>query len=67
MIAYARTKMRKMTKSQTVEAVYENGILRPLKELVDLVEYSKVRIIVEYEENPSHPLLPFAGILSTDN
>jgi predicted DNA-binding antitoxin AbrB/MazE fold protein len=56
-----------MTKSQTVEAVYENGILRPLKELVDLVEYSKVRIIVEYEENPSHPLLPFAAILSTDN
>jgi predicted DNA-binding antitoxin AbrB/MazE fold protein len=55
-----------MAKFQTVEAVYENGILRPLQVLADLAEHSKVRITIEYEENPPHPLLQFAGILSDE-
>jgi len=53
-----------MTESQTLEAIYENGILRPLKMLTGLPEHTKVKIIVEYEV--VNPLLQFAGILSDE-
>lgn len=52
-----------MADSQTIEAVYENGVLRPLQTLVGLMEHSKVKITIEYEEVSTHPLLQFAGIL----
>lgn len=55
-----------MTEPQTIEAVYENGVLRPLQTLVGLAERSKVKITIEYQEMPTHPLLQFAGILSDE-
>ena len=55
-----------MTESQTIEAVYENGVLRPLQALVGLAERSKVKVTVECQEAPTHPLLQFAGILSDE-
>jgi predicted DNA-binding antitoxin AbrB/MazE fold protein len=49
---------------QILEAIYENGVLRPLKPLEGVIEHSRVKITVEPEETLPHPLLQFAGILS---
>ena len=57
--------MRDMPKTQTVEAVYESGVLRPLQTLSDLPEHSKVKITIECEQQP-HPLQEFFGILSDE-
>ena len=53
-----------MPRSQTIEAIYEKGLLRPLEALEGLPEQSKVRITVEREGGNS--LLGFAGILKHD-
>lgn len=55
-----------MLQSQTVEAIYENGVLRPLQALEGLVEPCKVKITIERGEAAPHPFLRFAGILSDD-
>ncbi|KYC39092.1 hypothetical protein WA1_34475 [Scytonema hofmannii PCC 7110] len=55
-----------MQKLQTVEAIYENGVFRPLKALDGLVEHSQVKITIESDQTQSHPLLQFAGILSDE-
>lgn len=55
-----------MSPSQTLEAIYENGVLRPLKALEGFAEHSKVQITITSEETSSHPLLQFAGILNDD-
>lgn len=55
-----------MPQPQTVEAIYEDGVLRPIKALSGLPEYSRVKITIEYDQTPPHPLLQFAGILSDD-
>ncbi|MBW4470037.1 MAG: antitoxin family protein [Stenomitos rutilans HA7619-LM2] len=57
---------KRMTESQTIEAVYENGILRPVHPVTGLVEHSKVRLAIEYEAQAVHPLAKFAGILSNE-
>lgn len=53
-----------MPQHQIVEAIYENGVLRPLKALEGFTEPCKVRITIECEEITPHLLLRFAGILS---
>ena len=55
-----------MTESQTIEAVYENGIFRPVHPVAGLVEHSKVTLAIEYETQAVHPLTKFAGILSEE-
>ncbi len=55
-----------MPKFQIVEAIYENGVLRPLKALDGLVEHSQVKITIECDQTPAHPLLQFAGIISNE-
>ncbi len=55
-----------MPQPQTVEAIYENGVLRPLKALEGVAEHCKVKITIQREETTPHPLLRFAGILSDD-
>ena len=55
-----------MPGAQTVEAVYEKGVFRPLEPLEGFAEQSKVKITIEREEIPPHPLLQFAGILSDE-
>ena len=35
---------------QTIEAIYENGVLRSLQPLEGITEYVKLRITVEIEE-----------------
>jgi predicted DNA-binding antitoxin AbrB/MazE fold protein len=53
-----------MSQPQTVEVIYENGILRPLKALEGFAENCKVKITIQHEETMKHPLSQFAGILS---
>jgi len=55
-----------MRQTQTIEAIYENGILRPLEPIKNLAEQCKVKITIEREEITPHPLLEFAGILSDE-
>ena len=55
-----------MRQTQTIEAIYENGILRPLEPIINLAEQCKVKITIEREEITPHPLLEFAGILSDE-
>ena len=55
-----------MTESQTIEAVYENGIFRPVHPVAGLVEHSKVTLAIEHEAQAVHPLAKFAGILSDE-
>ncbi|MBH8562139.1 antitoxin family protein [Nostoc sp. CENA67] len=55
-----------MPETQTIEAIYENGVLRPLQTLIGVAEHSKVKIIIECQQTQPHPLLQFAGILSDE-
>ncbi len=55
-----------MPQPQTVEAIYENGVLRPLKALGGVAEHCRVKITIQREEITPHPLLRFAGILRDD-
>ena len=55
-----------MPQPQTVEAIYENGVLRPLKSLEGFAENCKVKITIQPSETTLHPLLQFAGILNDD-
>jgi predicted DNA-binding antitoxin AbrB/MazE fold protein len=55
-----------MPKPQTIEAIYENGVFRPLKVLDGLAENSQVKITIESDLTQPHPLLQFAGILSDE-
>ncbi len=55
-----------MTQSRTIEAIYENGVFRPLEPLDGLRENSKVTILIQSNEPNQKPFLEFAGILSDD-
>ena len=49
--------------TQTVEAVYENGVLRPTVPLRGIGEHCKVKLTVELEERVPHALADCVGIL----
>ncbi|MDW8140872.1 MAG: antitoxin family protein [Candidatus Bipolaricaulota bacterium] len=53
--------------AQTIEAIYENGILRPLKPLENLKEHSKVRVTIEAEVTTMHPFVTCIGILPDED
>ena len=55
-----------MRQTQTREAIYENGVLRPLQALPGWPENSKVKITIECEPAAQHPLQELAGILSDE-
>lgn len=55
-----------MADFQTVDAIYENGVLRPLYALKGLAEHSKVKITIAAADAVTHSLAEFAGILSND-
>ena len=54
-----------MPQAQIVEAIYENGVLRPLEPLEGFAEHCKVNIMVEYDEMTPY-ISRFAGILSDE-
>jgi predicted DNA-binding antitoxin AbrB/MazE fold protein len=49
--------------AQTVEAIYEDGVLRPIQPLEGVAEHSRVRVTVEAPEAALHPLADCVGIL----
>jgi predicted DNA-binding antitoxin AbrB/MazE fold protein len=49
--------------AQTVEAIYEGGVLHPMQPLEGIAEHSKVKVTVEVEERARHPLADCIGIL----
>ena len=49
--------------TQIVEAVYENGMLRPVTPIAGLRERQHVQISIE-SEKPPHPLLKHCGTVS---
>jgi predicted DNA-binding antitoxin AbrB/MazE fold protein len=51
--------------SQTFEAIFENGVLRPLTAL-GIAEHSKVRVCIEGDAEP-HPLLKYCGTVSDED
>lgn len=52
--------------TQTIEAIYENGVLRPLQPLEKIAEHARVKVTVEVEE-PVHPLADCVGILPDED
>ena len=52
--------------TRTVEAIFENGVLRPLNELEGVEEHDKVIITIEKVEPVRNPLLKYAGIMSDE-
>jgi predicted DNA-binding antitoxin AbrB/MazE fold protein len=56
--------MNSMTK--TLEAVYENGVFRPLKRPEGIAEHGRVTLTVTADEQPSS-LADLAGRISSDD
>ncbi len=50
----------------TLEAVYENGVFRPLKRPEGIAEHRQVTLTVTAEEKPSS-LTDFSGRISADD
>lgn len=55
-----------MIQTQTMEAVYENGMLRLLEPLNGIEEKCKVKVTIEYENIITHPLAKFIGIITDE-
>ena len=53
--------------TQKVDAIYENGVLRPLSRLDGIAERSKVRLTVESEPDESHPISDCIGIMPDED
>ncbi len=49
--------------TQTIEAMYEKGVLRPFQPLDGVVEHTKVKVTVEVEAKPRYPLVDCIDIL----
>jgi len=48
---------------RTIEAVYDEGVFRPLKPVKGLKKHQKVSIILEKPLKKKHPLAGLCGIL----
>ncbi len=53
--------------SQTVDAVYEQGVLRPTQPLEGIREHARVRITVLCSEDRANPLADCVGILPDED
>ncbi|MBM4086413.1 MAG: DUF104 domain-containing protein [Planctomycetes bacterium] len=62
-----RRRKEVVTMVQTIEAVYENGVLRPLSPLQGIEEHRRVKLTVEAEDRPRHPLADCVGILPDED
>ena len=51
--------------TKTIDAVYEGGVLRPLKPLKGLPEHAKVKVMVSLRrKKKGHPLDSYFGVIS---
>ncbi len=53
--------------SKTIEAIYENGVLRPLNPIKGLKKHQKVAITVEKVSKKKYPLEGLCGILPDED
>lgn len=53
--------------TRTIEARYENGILRPLEPLEGVAEHSRLTITLELKEVRPYPLAGFVGTLPDED
>ena len=53
--------------TETVEAIYEDGVLRLARPLKEITEHSRVKVTVEVQEQPHHPLADCLGILPDED
>ena len=51
----------------SIQALYEDGVLKPLEPLDGVAERSQVRVTVEVNEPGSHSLLDCIGILPNED
>lgn len=52
---------------KTIQAIYKQGILKPLGPIEGIEENTEVKIIVSTEQKDSTSLLRFAGILDEED
>lgn len=52
--------------TRTLEALYEDGVLKPLEPLEGLEDLSRVRLVLELNDE-SHPLASCVGILPDED
>jgi predicted DNA-binding antitoxin AbrB/MazE fold protein len=53
--------------TRTIEAIYENGVLRPLEPIEGIAEHERLRLTLDQPSATSageHPLSRFVGTLS---
>jgi predicted DNA-binding antitoxin AbrB/MazE fold protein len=48
---------------KTIQAIYKQGILKPLEPIEGIEENTEVKVIVSTEKEVSTPLLRFAGFV----
>lgn len=53
--------------TRTIEALYEDGVLRPLEPLEGLAEHSRLRVTLEIKETRHHPLADLVGTLPDED
>jgi predicted DNA-binding antitoxin AbrB/MazE fold protein len=53
--------------AETVEAVYEKGMLRLDRPLQEVPEHARVKVTVEQARVPRHPLIDCIGILPDED
>jgi predicted DNA-binding antitoxin AbrB/MazE fold protein len=53
--------------TRTVQAIYKDGILRPIEPLEGIAENCRVTVTVEVEEKTAHPLAGCVGILPDED
>lgn len=53
--------------TQTIEAIYENGLLRPLQQIEGIAEHTRVKLRLEAANEQSHPLADCFGVLSDED
>lgn len=53
--------------TRTIEAIYENGLLRPLQQIEGIAEHSRVRLRLEDAYEKLHPLADCFGLMSDED
>jgi len=51
---------------ETIDAIYENGVIKPLTPLAWLAEHSRVKVTI-VEDKPRPPLADFVGTISDED
>lgn len=53
--------------SQTIEAIYADGVIRPVRPLQGIGEHARIKITVEASSREDHPLHECIGIMPDED